>query len=77
MTKLYCACGDFYYRVLGSKITECYHLLALKFALEEELFVVVNFSDDELPGFLRALVSDDFKQITSASPRAAREEPLP
>ena len=74
-TKLYCACGDFYYRVLSTKVSECYHLLALKIALREELFVVVNFGDDEYPHFLRALVSDDFRAISS--PRAEKTEPLP
>jgi len=58
-SKVYCACGDFYYRVLSSKVAECYHLLALKIALKEELYAVVNFSDEEYPQFLRALVSDD------------------
>jgi predicted nucleic acid-binding Zn finger protein len=74
-TKLYCACGDFYYRVLSTKVTECYHLLALKIALKEELYVVVNFDDDEYPQFLKALVSDDFRAISSS--RAGKAEPLP
>ncbi len=74
-TKLYCACGDFYYRVLSTKVSECYHLLALKIALREELYVVVNFHDDEYPQFLKALVSDDFRAISS--PRAGKAEPLP
>jgi predicted nucleic acid-binding Zn finger protein len=73
--KLYCACSDFYYRVLSTKVSECYHLLALKIALKEELYAVVNFNDDEYPGFLRALVSDDFRAISS--PRAGKAEPLP
>ncbi len=63
-TKLYCACSDFYYRVLGTKISECYHLLACKMAVEEEMYAVVNFSDEEFPTFLKALISDNFKAIS-------------
>jgi len=74
-TKLYCACSDFYYRVLSTKVSECYHLLAYKIALKQELYVTVNFSDEEYPQFLRALVADDFKAITSR--KAGKEEPLP
>jgi predicted nucleic acid-binding Zn finger protein len=74
-TKLYCACNDFYYRVLGTKVSECYHLLAYKIALKDELFVVVNFDDEEYPRFLQALVADDFRAISSQ--KAVTEEPLP
>jgi predicted nucleic acid-binding Zn finger protein len=68
----YCACSDFYYRVLSSKIPECYHLLACKIAQKEEMYVVVNFSDEELPSFLKALVSDIFKSIFS--PKGVKAE---
>ncbi len=74
-SKVYCACGDFYYRVLSEKVPECYHLIALKIALKEELYAVVNFSDEEYPRFLRALLSDNFRAISS--PRSAKAEPLP
>jgi predicted nucleic acid-binding Zn finger protein len=72
-SKVYCACGDFYYRVLSGKTTECYHLLACKIAFKEQMYVVVNFSDEEFPAFLRALVSDDFRSISSQ--RASKAEP--
>ena len=72
-SKIYCACGDFYYRVLSGKVSECYHILAAKIAFEEQMYVVVNFADDELPSFLRAIISDDFRSISS--PKAGKAEP--
>jgi len=74
-SKLYCACSDFYFRVLSNKISECYHLLACKIAQKEEMYVVINFSDDEFPQFLRALVSDNLRSISART--TAKEEPLP
>ncbi len=71
-SRLYCACSDFYYRVLSSKISECYHLLACKIALQEEMYVVVNFSDDEFPQFLRAIVSDNLKVDQRSDSRERR-----
>lgn len=73
-SKNYCACSDFYYRVLSEKTSECYHILAAKIASKEKMYVVVNFADEELPLFLKALISDDFRSISS-SPRAAKVAP--
>ncbi len=58
--KPYCSCGDFYFRVLSGKIPECYHLVAAKKAIKEGMYSIVEFRDDELLGFIRALVSDIF-----------------
>jgi predicted nucleic acid-binding Zn finger protein len=74
-SKIYCACSDFYYRVLSTKVSECYHLLACRLALKEEAHVVINFSDEEFAPFLKALLSDNYRAITF--PRAGTAEPLP
>ncbi|MDA4111195.1 MAG: hypothetical protein OK439_01545 [Thaumarchaeota archaeon] len=58
----YCSCNDFHFRVLGGLIPECYHLLAARTASENEMYSVIEFSDEEFPGFLRALISDNFSQ---------------
>ena len=58
--KPYCSCEDFYFRVLSEKIPECYHLLAARKAMKEEMYSVVEFNDEELLGFLNALIKDIF-----------------
>ncbi len=63
--KSYCSCSDFYFRVLSERIPECYHLLAVKIAMKEEMYSVIDFSDEEFARFLRALVKDNFQNVTS------------
>ncbi len=62
--KMYCACDDFYFRVSSGKVAECYHITAAKKALREGLYSVTEFSDEEMSGFLSALVSDMFASIS-------------
>lgn len=71
----YCSCSDFYFRVLSTKIPECYHILACKIALQEKMYEVINFSDEEFPSFLKAIVSDNLNCINFQ--QGARAEPLP
>jgi predicted nucleic acid-binding Zn finger protein len=66
--KPYCACSDFYYRVLSERIPECYHILAVKIAIKDELYSVIEFSDEEFAQFLRALVSDIFESLIFRQP---------
>ncbi|HXQ92885.1 MAG TPA: hypothetical protein VN739_07740, partial [Nitrososphaerales archaeon] len=63
--KMYCSCSDFYFRVLSERIPECYHLLAVKIALKEEMYSVIDFDDAEFAQFLRALVKDIFWNVSS------------
>ena len=63
--KSYCSCSDFYFRVLSERIPECYHLLAVKIALKEEMYSVIDFNDEEFAPFLRALVKDNFRNVSS------------
>lgn len=59
--KPYCSCDDFYFRVLSEKVPECYHIVAARKAAKEGMYSIVEFSDEELLDFLRALVSDIFE----------------
>jgi predicted nucleic acid-binding Zn finger protein len=60
----YCSCDDFYFRVLSGKVPECYHLTAVKEARDRNMYSVVEFSDEEMPGFLKALISDIFNNTS-------------
>jgi predicted nucleic acid-binding Zn finger protein len=62
--KEYCSCDDFHFRVLGGRIPECYHLLAAKQAFRQDLYSVVEFNDDEMADFMKALVGDIFTNLT-------------
>ena len=63
-SKSYCSCDDFHFRVLSGSVPECYHLLAAKEALREGIYSVIEFSDDELPGFMKALITDVFRHLS-------------
>jgi predicted nucleic acid-binding Zn finger protein len=73
--RLYCSCSDFYFRVLSERIPECYHLLAAKIAVEEEMYSVIDFSDEEFAQFLRALVTDIFRYLTFRKPFEPERQP--
>ena len=73
--KLYCSCSDFYFRVLSERIPECYHLVAVRIALKEEMYSVIDFDDEEYAQFLRALVKDIFWNISS--PKSSEPQPQP
>lgn len=60
----YCSCDDYHFRVLGGSIPECYHLIAVKKARDQNKFSTIIFSDDEYEGFLRGLVKDIFSHIS-------------
>ncbi|MGI0091993.1 MAG: hypothetical protein ACREBS_09805 [Nitrososphaerales archaeon] len=62
--KPYCSCDDFYFRVLSGKIPECYHLIAAKRAIKEDMYTVIEHRDDELPSFLGALLESLFAHIS-------------
>lgn len=62
--KSYCSCDDFHFRVLSGKVPECYHLVGAKLAIQQGMYSVVEFSDEELPGFLTALLKDMFSHIS-------------
>lgn len=64
LEKPYCACDDFHYRVLSAKTEECYHLIAVKKAITEERYTVVEMQDKEFQGFVRRLLSSIFQNIS-------------
>ncbi|MDG7001916.1 MAG: hypothetical protein JRN15_22690 [Nitrososphaerota archaeon] len=61
---VYCACYDFHFRVTSGKVTECYHLAAARTALREGMYSVIEFNDEEMVGFLEALLGDIFANIS-------------
>lgn len=73
--RFYCACNDFYFRVLSTKVPECYHILACKIASEEQMYEVINFSDEEFPSFLKAVVAENFKCISFQRDAKAELQP--
>jgi predicted nucleic acid-binding Zn finger protein len=60
----YCSCDDFHFRVLGGAVSECYHLIAARKAIEGNHFSKILFSDEEYVGFLKSLLSDIFSRIS-------------
>jgi predicted nucleic acid-binding Zn finger protein len=59
----YCSCDDFHFRVLSGKVPECYHLIAVKRAIEEGKYAVIEFADGEYEPFLKALLADLFSHM--------------
>ena len=53
----YCSCPGFHFAYLNNK-KGCYHLDSLRFALRENKFEKISFSDDEYAGFISSLISD-------------------
>ena len=63
----FCACNDFYFRVINREIFLCYHLLAFKLAHELNQYVVTKRSDrnfDELMDHLRT-PSPEHRRLSS------------
>jgi len=58
--KPYCSCSNFFFRVIGGKEETCYHLLSYKIASRTGRVDTVEFSDEEYPQVLRAVVLDVF-----------------
>ncbi len=62
--KPYCSCDDFHFRVLSGKVGECYHLVAAKEAIAEEMYSVVERKDEELGLFMKDLLTNIFDHIS-------------
>ncbi|MHB1908062.1 MAG: hypothetical protein ACYCQJ_04215 [Nitrososphaerales archaeon] len=60
----YCSCDDFYFRVQSGSVPECYHLIAVRRALQNGQYSKVSFSDEEFAPFVSALVKDIFSHIS-------------
>jgi predicted nucleic acid-binding Zn finger protein len=58
--KPYCSCSNFFFLVIGGKEETCYHLLSYKIASRTGRVDVVEFSDEEYPQILKAVVLDVF-----------------
>ena len=53
----YCSCEDYYYNAL-EKGRQCYHLNAVKAAMEQDGVEVIKFQDFEFESFIFALLQD-------------------
>jgi predicted nucleic acid-binding Zn finger protein len=53
----YCSCEDYYYNAMD-KGRQCYHLSAVKSAIEQNKIEVIKFQDSEFESFISALVQD-------------------
>ena len=53
----YCSCEDYYYNAM-EKGRQCYHLHAIKAAMEQGKVEVIKFQDSEFESFISALVQD-------------------
>ena len=62
--KHYCSCDDFHFRVLSDKIAECYHLVAVRKAKEEEMYSVMERKDDDYGDFMTKLLIENFMHIS-------------
>lgn len=43
----YCSCPDFFFRVMSGEKPTCYHLVAVKLAIERNQFKIVEMDDAE------------------------------
>lgn len=73
--KPFCSCEHFFFRVLGNRDQNCYHLLAEAIATETNHFVKIQFHDEEFRPFLRLLSLDLLTR--SGSRRDDEAEPQP
>lgn len=64
LRKPYCACDDFHYRVLSGKSEDCYHLVAVKNAIAEERYAVMELQDSDFLSFAKKLMSSIFVNIS-------------
>ncbi|MHB1868312.1 MAG: hypothetical protein ACYCPP_05140 [Nitrososphaerales archaeon] len=62
--KPYCSCDDFHFRVVSGTVAECYHLVAARKAIEEELYTVVELKDEDFTDFVKKLLANIFAHIS-------------
>jgi len=53
----YCSCEDYFYNAM-EKGRQCYHLNAVKTAIEQNKIEVITFQDSEFESFILALIQD-------------------
>jgi len=54
----FCSCEDYYYNALDQS-RECYHLKAVRIAMEQNKVEMVRFSDSEFENFMSAIIEDN------------------
>lgn len=59
----YCTCNDFFFRVMSGEKPSCYHLLAVKKAIQEETYSIVEKEDASYNKILEDLFAEKEKRI--------------
>jgi predicted nucleic acid-binding Zn finger protein len=67
LTKPYCSCSNFFFRVLGGREETCYHLLSYRIASRSGRITVVEFSDEEYGPYFAATVRDVFGVLSKSN----------
>ena len=61
--ELFCSCKDFQIRhLIRDEVDSCYHLLAVKIAIEHNFYQIEQKDDDELDTFLEKFLEVDQKE---------------
>ncbi|MCL7383191.1 MAG: hypothetical protein LZ172_02335 [Thaumarchaeota archaeon] len=54
----YCTCNDFFFRVMSGEKPSCYHILAVKKAVKEETYSIVEREDTSYKKMLEDLLKE-------------------
>jgi len=54
----YCTCNDFFFRVISGEKPSCYHILAVKKAIKEETYSIIEKEDISYKKMLEDLLKE-------------------
>jgi predicted nucleic acid-binding Zn finger protein len=54
----YCTCNDFFFRVMSGEKPSCYHILAVKKAVKEETYSIIEKEDTSYKRMLEDLLKE-------------------
>jgi len=54
----YCTCNDFFFRVISGEKPSCYHILAVKKAIKEETYSIIEKEDTSYKKMLEDLLKE-------------------
>ena len=54
----YCTCNDFFFRVISGEKPSCYHILAVKKAVKEETYSIIEKEDTSYKKMLEDLLKE-------------------
>ncbi len=62
----YCTCNDFFFRVMSGEKPTCYHLLAVRKAIQEEAYSIIKQEDTSYRKILEELLSSKAENKTTS-----------